>query len=106
LRAAIRESFQNERKALRGTGGFDAKVGRVLGQMELLCAVGEKGRAAFAEIQLARVELQEQRDEMSRRVAFVLSGAAHLCKQIVIGELIERRDRIHDPFVASSFRWP
>ena len=89
VRAALRESFQNERKALRGTGCFNAKVGRVLGQMELLGAVGEEGRAAFAEIQLARVELHEQRDEMRSRVAFVLSGAAHLRKQIVIGELIE-----------------
>jgi hypothetical protein len=54
----------------------------VLGQVELLCAEGEEGRAAFAEIQLARIALDEQCDEMSGRVTLGSSRTMDLRKKV------------------------
>ena len=61
---ALPETIQDQRKASCRAGRRDPMVRRRLREMEPLGAVGEERGAAVAQVQPARVEFRERRDEI------------------------------------------
>jgi hypothetical protein len=84
---ALCKELEDDGKLARRAGGLDAMVSRMLGQVQHLCAVRKEGRAAFAEIQAARIELGEQAQELDGRVPFISGGARDGAEEIAIGEV-------------------
>jgi len=70
--------------------GLDARIRRVLGQVEDVCAVHEERPAAFAEIQPARVDFGERRNQAARRETFLAGEPDRFGEQPVVREVRER----------------
>ena len=85
------EEPEHDRKPLRRPRGLDSVVGRMLGQVKDLSAIGEKRRAALAEVQFALIELGKKAQEFDGRVSFIGCSAQDRCEEIPIREL--RSDR-------------
>jgi hypothetical protein len=101
---SVGQQFQDNRKAARHTSGFDSSISRVLGEAERLRAVGEKRRAALPEIEPARVQFRERRDQVSRRLTLVCNQPPDLHEQLVVGQVSEGRKCVrHVPCIASQF---
>ena len=84
---ALREAFQDHRKAAGGARGLDPVVGLVLREVQDLVAVREQGRKAFPQVQVPGVELDEMRDEARGRTAFGLRELADRRDQLGIGQV-------------------
>jgi hypothetical protein len=71
-------------------------------------AIREQRGKAFAEIQPAAVELDQERDEVCCRTVFGLCGEVEMCQEILIGQIGQRaegngaRDGVHPPSIPSS----
>jgi len=86
IKAATCEALQNQWESSGRARGFDAAEGSMLGQPEHPRAVGKERRAALREIQSARVYLDEQHDEVSRRVTLIRHRALDVPQQLVVGK--------------------
>ena len=80
MECAVGQLIEDDRKAPRRSRGFDAQIRGVLREVEHLHAVGEKRRAALLRVQLARIHLHEQRDELSRGEALPRTYLFELCQ--------------------------
>ena len=58
-KSARREPLEQDRISTRRAGGLDSAIGRVLGQVKHLRAVGEQRGLAFSEIKTSCIELGE-----------------------------------------------
>jgi hypothetical protein len=67
--------FEDNRERPRASRCLDAHVRRMLGEMEHLRAVCEQRGASLTKIESPRVDFREQRYEICRRGALVVSGA-------------------------------
>jgi hypothetical protein len=83
------EEPQDDRVVTRRTRSFDASIRRMLGQMEHVGAVHKQRRESFLEVQSSRIDLHQQRDELSGRASLIVRGPLCLCEEIRIGKLRE-----------------
>jgi hypothetical protein len=81
---AIDEEIDHDGKRPHRPSGLDAVIGGVFRQVEHLGAEREERRAAFSQIQPARIELREKPDEMDRSVALVSGSSADSLEEISI----------------------
>ena len=82
---AIGQELENDRKPSGCARRLDAVIGRVLGQVQDLRAIGEQRGTPLAEIEPARVELREQRKKIGRRPLFIASRSACGSEQLRVG---------------------
>jgi hypothetical protein len=78
------EQLDDQREALRGTGGLNPSVGGTFGQVEDLGAVGEERRAALPEVQLARVQFGQRRNQMRGGRALLLRQPPHFVNEFTV----------------------
>jgi hypothetical protein len=64
VQRTVDQQVEQRRELPAGSGDLDAVVGRVLGQTERSGAVAEERAVALAEVEPARVELGQVRDEL------------------------------------------
>jgi hypothetical protein len=82
----IHQPLQHRGMPLRRSSGLDAIVRRTLGQVKHLRAVDKHRRVALGEIQLAPVDLGQERDELRGRSSFNGDDAGRFGEEFVIRE--------------------
>ena len=87
---ADNEQFKNSWETPRCSGGFDARIRRVLGEMQYACAVDEERRTPLASIYLPRVYFRERRYEASGRQPLFCSKTFRLGEESVVCKVFER----------------
>jgi hypothetical protein len=97
---AAREALQHDREAACRARRLDPAVRRVLRHVQHARAVDEHRRAAFTEIQPARIQFCQGGDEGGGRGALRTCEALHLRDEIEIGERVRRG---HTLCIPSSF---
>ena len=83
----LRQPLQNHRESAGRPGHFDPSIGRVLGQMQDLCAIDEQRGAALAEVESPFVQFRQVGDEECRRLALASGEVPDTRQQRVVGEL-------------------
>src|SRR5262245_51497431 len=86
MESAARDGLEDPWKLACRSGGFDSTVGSMFGQMQHLRAVGEQRRAAFAEIQSARIHLREVRYDLRSGLSLVRDHSLQMLDQLAIGQ--------------------
>jgi hypothetical protein len=87
---AIRQQLQDSRKPARCACGFNAAVRGVLRQMKHARAISEERRASFTEIETARVDFHQRRDQLHGRLPLPGREALPLRKS-VLGSIAARK---------------
>ena len=104
LMSPLGQQLQDQWKSTSGTCGLDAAVRGVLREMKHAGAIGEERRAALAEIETARVEFGEGRDQLCCSQTFVRRKARHFVQNGAVRHRGERQIlHVHRPYVASQF---
>jgi len=94
---SVHEELEDERESPYRPRGFDATVGGMLRKVQHLCAVGEERRAAFAEIQAARVDFGETRDQFGSSLPLGVREALQIEEELTICGVSERWCGLHVP---------
>lgn len=94
---AVGEQLEDDGITPRRPRGLHTKVSGIVGEAQHLRAVGEQRGTALAEIQAARIDLAEQRNQVRDRTPLVRGGAFDFDEQAAIGETGDISVRRHAP---------
>jgi hypothetical protein len=101
VQSTIGELLQHHRKLAGRPCGLDPPVRGALGEEQNSRAVHKQRRAAFSEVQPPLVENGEVRDEVRRRIAFVLCQVFHLGQKSRVRKRFNRSKlSVHDGSVS------
>ena len=92
------EQVEDDRISSRRSTRFDAVVGAALGQVQLLRAIREHRRIAFAEIQAPAVDLRQRPKQGDGGVTFLAGQPLCHLEQRAIAEVSEGVFRRHSSF--------
>jgi hypothetical protein len=91
---ALPEHRQDDGEAAGGTGDLDTVVGLPLRQAEGVPAIDVERGIPFAQVDVARVQLRQVRDDLGRDPALAPNQGPDLRDEVSIGEASETSEKI------------
>jgi hypothetical protein len=90
VHGTIGEQLEDDGEPARGSGDLDTVVGLPLGEAQRVAAVDEERWVTVPQVDLARVQLREVRNDLGRHVTLAGNEGLHLRHELGIGKASER----------------